>query len=154
MPERVVFDCMLFLQAVASDRGPAFRCFELVERGRIVLLLIPRILAEVGDVLSRPLLQSKLPGLTPKRANDFVSKFKSAAVLTPEPPSVFILPRDRNDQPYTDLAIAGHARYLVTWNERHLTYLMQKDTPEGIEFCQRFPELTILSPSAFIQLFA
>jgi hypothetical protein len=43
------------------------------------------------------------------------------------------------------------AAYLVTWNQRHLTYLMQEDTTEGRDFCHRFPFLRILSPPAFLQ---
>jgi hypothetical protein len=39
----------------------------------------------------------------------------------------------------------------VTWNDRHLTYLMQQDTAEGRDFCRRFPLLKIVSPPAFLQ---
>jgi predicted nucleic acid-binding protein len=70
------------------------------------------------------------------------------------PPKVFVLPRDPKDEPYTDLATAANAACLVTWNERHLTYLMQQDTPEGKEFCQRFPCLKIMTPPAFLRALA
>lgn len=151
MPERAVFDCTLFLQAVTRDSGPAFRCFTLVEQGRVALLLSPAILDEVQDVLTRPLLRAKFPILTADRADKFIAKFKSVAVLCPDPPHLFDLTRDPNDEPYTDLAIASNARYLVTWNDRHLTYLMRQDTPEGKEFCRRFPFLRILSPPELIR---
>lgn len=62
----------------------------------------------------------------------------------------FALPRDPDDEPLVDLAIAGGAQFLVTWNERHLNYLMQKDTPEGEEFCSRFPHLRIITPTEFL----
>ena len=150
MPDRVVFDCMLFVQAVISDRGPAFKCFTLAEQGKFELLISPSILAEIEDVLSRPWLIAKYPVLTHETVAAFVAKFNSVAVLIPDPPKVFRLPRDPDDEPYTDLAIAANARYLVTWNDRHLTYLMRKDTPEGIDFCSRFPGLTILTPSEFL----
>ena len=55
-----------------------------------------------------------------------------------------------DDEPYTNLAIAADAKYLVTWNDRHLTYLMRQDTPEGIEFCQRFSNLQIVDFSTFL----
>jgi hypothetical protein len=42
------------------------------------------------------------------------------------------------------------AAYLVTWNDRHLTYLMRQDTHEGREFCRKFPDLKILSPPVFL----
>lgn len=53
MAARAVFDCTLFLQAITSDSGPAFKCFQLVEEGRVTLLLSPSVLTEIQDVLSR-----------------------------------------------------------------------------------------------------
>lgn len=150
MPEFAVFDCSLFLQAVTSDSGPAFRCFRIAERGEITLLLTPDILAEVDDVLSRPSLRAKFPALTPERVGPFMEKVKSFATLVPNPANAFTLPRDPDDEAYTDLAIAAGAKFLVTWNDRHLTYLMRRDTPEGRDFCTRFPMLKILSPTAFL----
>jgi predicted nucleic acid-binding protein len=97
------------------------------------------------------MLQAKFPMLREEPARAFIRKVKRLSVLCSQPPNVFALPRDRDDEPYTDLAIAAQASYLVTWNERHLTYLMRKDTPEGVEFCKRFPELRIISPPEFIR---
>lgn len=37
-------------------------------------------------------------------------------------------------------------------NERHLTYLMRGDTPEGRDFLQRFGKLTILNPVSFLRI--
>jgi predicted nucleic acid-binding protein len=62
------------------------------------------------------------------------------------------LTRDPKDEPLIDLAVAGDADYLVTWNERHLTYLMKQDTPEGRDFCARFPKLRIVAPPDFLKL--
>jgi putative PIN family toxin of toxin-antitoxin system len=151
MPPRAVFDCSLFLQAATSAKGPAFKCFTLVEQSRVVLLLSEPILDEIEDVFGRPMLQAKFPILKEEPVRAFIRKVKRLAVLCSEPPNIFILPRDRDDEPYTDLAIAARARYLVTWNDRHLTYLMRQDTPEGTEFCRRFPELRIVSPPEFIR---
>ena len=50
----------------------------------------------------------------------------------------------------TRLAIAADAKFLVTWNDRHLTYLMRQETPEGAEFRGRFPNLTIMDPPTFL----
>jgi predicted nucleic acid-binding protein len=99
------------------------------------------------------MLKARIPALTDQRVESFLRKFTSVAALVPNPPSVFALPRDPDDEAYTDLAIAAKARYLVTWNDRHLTYLMRRDTPEGKDFCQKFPTLTILAPPAFVQQF-
>jgi predicted nucleic acid-binding protein len=69
-------------------------------------------------------------------------------------PKSISLPRDPDDEIYLDLAVAANADYLVTWNEKHLTYVMQRDTQEDEEFCRRFPTLTILDPFQFLKLVA
>jgi hypothetical protein len=46
---------------------------------------------------------------------------------------------------------AAGAEFLVTWNEQHLTYLMTRDTPEGVEFCRRFPRLKIVDLPTFLR---
>jgi predicted nucleic acid-binding protein len=65
-------------------------------------------------------------------------------------PIVFRLPRDPNDEPILNLAIAAGATHLVTWNHRHLGYLMEGDTREGRDFCRRFRKLQIVNPKQFI----
>ena len=54
MSPRAVFDCMELVQAVASERGPAFACFQLAREGKIELYVSPAILAEIAEVLGRP----------------------------------------------------------------------------------------------------
>jgi predicted nucleic acid-binding protein len=49
-----VFDCMVFVQALASDQRPAFACLQLVREGKVELCVSPGILAEISDVLVRP----------------------------------------------------------------------------------------------------
>jgi predicted nucleic acid-binding protein len=56
----VVFDCVVFVQALARRKGPAAACKELIDQGRAALFMSPAILAEVGEVLRRPKIQQKL----------------------------------------------------------------------------------------------
>jgi predicted nucleic acid-binding protein len=65
-------------------------------------------------------------------------------------PAVFTYPRDPNDEPYVNLALAAGARYLVTW-DNDLLDLMNEATPAGQDFRRRFPDLTILNPVAFLR---
>lgn len=120
---------MLFLQAATNENSAAFKCFRLAEEGRVALLISPSILSEVQDVLQRPELRRHFTTLTPERSTQFVEKVLGFSLIQKEPPQSFKLPRDPDDEPYTDLAIAAGAQFLVTWNERHLTYLMKQDTP-------------------------
>jgi predicted nucleic acid-binding protein len=106
--------------------------------------------AELKDVPLRPKLLAKYPFVTNKSVAAFVAEIELLAVRIPRPASIFALPRDPRDEPFIDLAIAGSAQFIVTWNERHLTYLMKQDTPEGKDFCSRFPNTRIVSPPDFL----
>ena len=147
---RVVLDTVVFVQALISGRGPAARCLEGARRGRFILLQADGTLAELREVPFRPKLRAKYPFVTDQAVEAFVAEIESVAVRVPTPPPVLKLPRDPKDQPFIDLAVAGDARFIVTWNDRHLTYLMPRDTPEGTEFTARFPEIRIVSPPEFL----
>ena len=61
-------------------------------------------------------------------------------------PAAYSLPRDPDDEPYLNLALAANADYLVTWDKDMLD-LMQD---EG--FRTQYPQLTILNPVALLQV--
>ena len=147
----VVYDCMVFLQALISDTGPAFACMQRVEEGRVKLVVSTAVLEEVSDVLNRFDLKIKFPRLVPERIQKFLGEVTKRSELIEDVPAVFKLPRDPKDEPYINLAIAAQAQFLVTWNRRHLGYLMAKDTPEGQDFCRRFPGIIILEPPTFLR---
>lgn len=147
-----VFDCVVLMQALISRRGPAYACKGLVDNGRIALFVSPEVLTEVREVLNRPSLRKKNRELTPERVEAYVRDIEAKAVLLSGMPHVFTYPRDPDDEPYVNLAVAANARYLVT-RDNDLLDLMREDFPEGKDFRQRFPELTILDPVALLKLF-
>ncbi len=146
----VVYDCMIFLQA-ASRPDRLHGTMRLLREKRVTLCISLEVLAEVRDVLNRREIREKFPALTPQAVDAFLNELLAGARLVKDVPAVFALPRDAKDEPYVNLAIAADARYLVTWNERHLTYLMRQDTPEGLDFCRRFPNLKIIDPPSFVR---
>lgn len=105
---------------------------------------------EIQDVLSRPELLLKFPLLTSAASEMLLRTARQKSVLLADLPHAFTLPRDPDDEIYLDLAIAGDAQFLVTWNEKHLSYLMKRDTPEGEAFCRCFPNLSIVDPPSFL----
>lgn len=147
---RVVLDTVVFVQALISGRGPASGIIERLRTGKFILLMSDSTFAELNDVPLRESLTKKYSQLTPDRVSAFVKEIGLFAVTIPKPPSVFQLPRDVKDEPFIDLAVAGAAEFIVTWNDRHLTYLMRQDTPEGRDFCARFPTIRILTPPEFL----
>jgi putative PIN family toxin of toxin-antitoxin system len=149
-PVRVVYDCVVLLQGVGRRGNAARKCLDLVDDGTVQLCLSPDVLAEIEDVLHRPEILRKFPLIESEDSQTLLRTARNKALLLADVPNAFQLPRDPDDEPYTDLAIAADAKVLVTWNERHLTYLMRQETPEGAEFCRRFPNVKILDPPAFL----
>jgi len=149
-PIRVVYDCVVFLQGAGRRTNAARKCLELVDDGTVQLCLSPDVLAEIDDVLNRPEILSRFPLISSQDSQTLLRTARNKSLLLASVPKAFRLPRDPDDEPYTDLAIAASAKYLVTWNDRHLTYLMRKDTPEGIQFCSLFPNVNIVDPPTFL----
>jgi uncharacterized protein len=149
-PVRVVYDCVVFLQGVGRRGNAARKCLDLVDEGAVQLCLSADVLAEIGDVLHRPEILRKFPLIDSEDSQALLRTARNKALLVADVPKMFHLPRDPDDEPYTDLAIAADAQFLVTWNDHHLTYLMRQETPEGAEFCRRFPNIKIVDPPSFL----
>jgi putative PIN family toxin of toxin-antitoxin system len=143
-----VFDCMVFVQAVASARGPACACYELVRGGKLTLFVSPEVIAEARDVLGRSKLRRKLSALTSEAVEEFLRDVESRSVMVADVPRTFRLERDPKDERYLDLAIAAGAQYLVSW-DRDLLDLLADEA-----FRQNFPNLSILDPPALLREFA
>ena len=66
---RVVFDCMVYLQATISESGPAATLLRLVDRDALSLYSSHDILEEVCEVLSRPRIRTRNPDITDERVD-------------------------------------------------------------------------------------
>jgi putative PIN family toxin of toxin-antitoxin system len=141
---------MTFLQAAASPSGPAAACLRLLDDGLMDLLISAAVLAEVQNVLSRPKVRAKNPRLTDSIVEELLERLHKTALFIEPVPAVFTYPRDPKDEPYVNLAVAGAAGYLVTW-DNDLLDLMTSSGAEGAAFRGRFPSLAILSPPAFLR---
>jgi putative PIN family toxin of toxin-antitoxin system len=89
MPEhtpRVVFDCNVFLQGIANRHSPVRKALRLFFDGAISLFVSEAILREVRDVLSRPEVRRRLPGINDRIVNAFFTKLEAKAILNHERP--------------------------------------------------------------------
>jgi putative PIN family toxin of toxin-antitoxin system len=152
MKPRAVFDCMVFLQGAMRPTGPAAACFRLVDGGEVERCLSAELLAEVKDVLARSSLQRRYKTLAPENVQQFLAEVEAKAALIPDVPAVFSYPRNPKDECYVNLALAAGAGYLVT-RDKDLLDLMDEGRTEGKDFRQRFPNLIILDPPAFLRAF-
>ena len=149
-PPAVVFDCMIFLQALANDASPAAGVLDLVDTGEITLFVSEQVLREVHKVLDRPEVRTALPGINDLRIESLFRRLEKKAVLVKEVPTVFEYPRDPEDEPYINLAIAIGAKFLVS-RDRDLLDLMMAHDVESKQFRQPFRFLTIIEPEALIR---
>lgn len=79
-PPRVVFDCNIFVQMTLNPDGPAGKCKHLVESGDVTLFVSASVLAEVADVLSRPVFRQLVPDLTPEPVETFVDEIAALSI--------------------------------------------------------------------------
>lgn len=147
---RVVFDCMIYLQAIASESSPAAALLRMMDDSTISLFVSNDILDEVRDVLSRPLIRQKNPRITDERVDALLTRLAEKGILLESVPKLFSYERDPKDEKYINLAVEADAAYLVS-RDSDLLDLMREDLAGSKDFRQQFPTLTILNPVAFLR---
>lgn len=147
---RVVFDCNVLLQAAARERSVAAKCLNLAESDLIQPFLSREVLAEVEDVLTRPEIRAHFPDLSDEIVGAFLKRLQKLSVLVRPVPKKFTYPRDEDDEPYINLAVAADADFIIS-RDRDLLDLMTGYTDECKEFRQRFRALRVVEPAEFLK---
>jgi predicted nucleic acid-binding protein len=86
---------MVYLQSLGNPSGVASRCLAFWSLGFVELWISRETLLEVGDVLTRPAVQSKFPLVTDDRAYELIQRLKTQASFLPNPTTALWLTRDR-----------------------------------------------------------
>jgi putative PIN family toxin of toxin-antitoxin system len=141
---RVVFDCNVYLQALAKPTGPAGRCVDLALNGSVALFISPGILDEVRDVTTRPELTARFK-LRAERVDALLDALPTCAIVIAEIPEAWSYDRDPSDAQYVNLAIVAGATRIVS-RDRDLLDLMDLTKPGAKDFQARFPTLRIVDP--------
>lgn len=147
---KIVFDCMVCLQAAAREEGPAAACLRLAENRRVRLFLSKATLNEIKEVLSRSEIRARFSELTDETVDAFVERLRKGSEFVETIPKRFAYARDVDDEAYINLAIEVQADFLVS-RDRDLLDLMKWTTEEGREFQKRFRFLRILNPIEFLK---
>jgi putative PIN family toxin of toxin-antitoxin system len=137
---------MILDQATANLAGPAAELLRRLEAGRFILYVSNEILDEARDVLSLPRFRAKNSRVADETVRETFDLLDRVARMVPNVPSLCSLPRDPDDEPYINLAIAVDADYLVTWDKDSL------DLMQDAGFRARYPRLIILNPVALLQI--
>jgi uncharacterized protein len=148
---RVVFDCNVLLQAAAREKSVAARCLNLAESGLIQICVSREVLAEAEDVLNRPEIRTRFPDLSDEIVGAFLKRLQKLSMLVRPIPKKFSYPRDEDDEPYINLAVAADADFIIS-RDRDLLDLMTGHADECKEFRQRFRPLMVIEPAEFLRL--
>lgn len=142
---RVVFDCMIYLQATVSESGPASALLKLVDNNMVSLFVSGEILDEVRDVLSRPKIRKKNPNITDERVNALINRISEKATFVDDIQQHFSYSRDPKDEKYINLAVEAEVDYIVS-RDKDLLDLMTGYTDECKDFRRKFRPLNIIEP--------
>ncbi|MDQ3131735.1 MAG: putative toxin-antitoxin system toxin component, PIN family [Acidobacteriota bacterium] len=148
---RIVFDCMIFLQAVMSEKSVAFKLFDYLDGNAFTLFVSRETLAEVNDVLFRPDIREMNLQITDEYVQAFLERVLLKTVLIKSVPQKFNYPRDQKDEKYVNLAVEAEADYIIS-RDKDLLDLMTDVSIEGKEFRQKFRPLKIVAPVEFLRI--
>jgi putative PIN family toxin of toxin-antitoxin system len=115
-PPRVVFDCVIFTQALINPKGPAGACVKAAESGDCVLHVSPFVFQEIRE------LPDKLPirhQITPERVESLIQQISEYAIVITQVPDRYTHPIDPKDSAYVNLALATNAQLIVS-RDHHL----------------------------------
>lgn len=150
---RVVFDCNVLLQAAAREKSVAAKCLNFAEADLIRLYVSREVLTEVEDVLNRPEIRAHFPDLGDEIVGAFLKRLQTLSVLIRPVPKKFSYPRDEDDEPYINLAVAAGADFIVS-RDKDLLDLMTGYSIECKEFRRRFRPLRVVEPVEFLRIVA
>lgn len=129
---RVVLDVNVVVSGILSASGPPARLLRMWREGRFELVVSPRLLGELADVLARP----KLRGLIDEEeAERLIDLIRVAGMLVPDP----VDPERRARDPGDDyvIALSSAADLLVSGDE---DILAVEDPPVPVLTPRRFVE--------------
>jgi putative PIN family toxin of toxin-antitoxin system len=144
--ERVVFDCVVYAQAIINPDGPAGACLEFAREGVLSLCISDYLLREIRELPGK--LAPRL-NITPQKVQEFIEDLVSFSRWIADVPHLYTLERDPDDSHYINLALASDAK-LISSRDRDLLDLMDLSFPTARDFQTRFPTLRILRPEELL----
>ncbi len=134
----------MLLQALSNPKGPAGACFQAAKQGRVDLCISIDLIAELADVVARPIVVQKLR-LSGTAGADFLAELGSVSATINPIAEVYQHPIDPKDTMIVNLALAASASVIVS-RDKHLLALDDPAHPEGAVFLAKFGSIAVLTP--------
>lgn len=130
---RAVLDPNVLVSTVISPAGPPGSILLAWSLGQFELVISPKLLDELAEVLARPKLQRWVSQTT---ASEYLDALAESATMIDDPPDPPKRSADPDDDYLLALLDAANADYLVS-GDPHLTGLADHDVP-------------VVTPNAFL----
>jgi putative PIN family toxin of toxin-antitoxin system len=147
---RIVLDTNALLRALADPVSPAGKLLHLVESRLVMLLLSKPVLREYRAVLNELSIRVRHAAVTPAIVEAQLKRLLYFGEYYPAPRARFCYPRDPRDEPFIELAIAGGATHLISY-DLDLLSLVQSASEAARRLRRRLPRLVIVRPDQFLR---
>ena len=149
-PYRIVLDTNALLSGLADRNSASGRVLEHCEKRQVLLLLSRPVQAEYRRVLGSAEMIRRNPQITHEAIELVLRRLRYVGEYIGQVRARFRFDRDRDDEPFIELAIDGGASYLVT-GDKDLLSLMTGYDDAGRRFRQRLPGIRVLHPADFLR---
>jgi len=148
---RVILDTNTLFRGLAKSESASGRVLEAIEAHRTTLLTSRLVVAEYRTILMDPKIVGRYESLTPLIVEAAIRKLVYYAEHFDVVRLKFEFARDPKDRKFLELAIAGKATHLITFDSDLLS-LPASHSDAAKRLRQRHPHLEILLPGAFLNL--
>lgn len=131
---KVVVDTNVLVAGLLSPFGPPGEIVRMIASGAVTLCLDARVLTEYSDVLSRAKFHFE-----PEQVQILLEQIRTEGLSVAGAPLASRLP-DPSDEPFLEIALAGHAVCLITGNSKHFPAPKRQG-------------MAVLSPAEFLDLY-
>ena len=135
---KVVIDTNVLVSAIITQRGNAAKILKAWKNKKIKVIVSPKILEEIREVIFRPKIK-RLSFWTDEQRKQLLEDLINISFLVPGSLKLRVIPEDPPDDKFIIAAVEGKADYIVTGDE-HLSKL---GSYKGIK---------IVSPVEFIRI--
>jgi len=149
-PFRLVLDTNTLLSGLANRDSASGRLLEHCENRRVLLLLSRPVQAEYRRVLGSAEMLRRNPEITREAIELVLRRLRYVGEYLGQVKANFRFERDRDDEPFIELAIAGAASHVVT-SDNDLLSLAHGHDDAARRFRHRLPSTRVMRPAAFLR---
>jgi putative PIN family toxin of toxin-antitoxin system len=152
LDHRLVLDTNAILRGLISTVSAAGRLLELVERRQVLGLVSRPVLGEYRNILTDAKIMRRYPVLNVPRIDRTLLRLRYVCDFIRNPDVTFEYSRDTRDSKFIELAIAGHATHIISYDDDILS-LPTGNTDASRRFRQRMPGAAVLRGGDYLRLY-